>query len=283
MDKRYLVLAAMMLLLYTGCKTAQDKGEMDVPTYAAVFSAPEYMKVLNGRQSTEQNLTAKVKATIHMDGKSISTNGTLKMRKGDVVQISLVDPLVGIAEVGRMEFAPHKVMIIDRFNKQYVDVPYNEISFLQRADIDFNALQALFWNEVFVPGKTLPTVHDFTFAGEGGQAAMPTGVVNIGYKDRVLHYQFRTIQPKAELQRTAITSSKDPSAVFAFDYGDFGTFEGKPFPRLMTMSFVLGQKKASLTFELSSLRNSSDWEAHTPAPKKYKKADVEKIFRALVN
>ena len=97
-----------------------------------------------------------------------------------------------------------------------------------------------------------------------------------------LHYQFLTFPSETLLQQTTITSPSDRSARFTFDYDKFEPYEKRTFPREMTMSFQLGQREASLSFSLSSLRSNDDWQAHTPAPKKYTKADPEKIFRALV-
>ena len=64
---------------------------------------------------------------INLGQKDLSVNGTLRMKRNDVVQLSLT--FLGM-EVGRMEFTPSDVLIIDRFNKQYVRASYDEVSFL---------------------------------------------------------------------------------------------------------------------------------------------------------
>lgn len=221
------------------------------------------------------NVTAKVKVRITLDGRSISTTGTLRMRRDDVIQISLVDPFVGITEIGRMEFSPTNVLIIDRFNKQYIDVPYADVAFLQRAGVDFSVLQSLFWNELFQPGQARPQLSGFVISNEGSgvQLACDAGL---------LHYLFLAFPDHGLLQRTTITSPSDPSARFTFNYDSFEAFETRQFPCDMTMSFQMGVREASLGFVLSNLRSNSDWPAHTPAPTKYTKADPEKIFRSLV-
>ena len=70
------------------------------------------------------NFTSKVRVTITQEGKDVTTSGNLRMRYGDVIQLTLVDPLLGIAEIGRLELSPDKVLIIDRVNKRYVDTNY---------------------------------------------------------------------------------------------------------------------------------------------------------------
>ena len=50
-----------------------------------------------------QTLTAKASVAIQTGGKSISANGTLRMKRNDVIQLSIT--FLGM-EVGRMEFFP---------------------------------------------------------------------------------------------------------------------------------------------------------------------------------
>ena len=120
---------AFMLTACKSSKSATDENGQAV-TSSTVFSAPEYLRTVQRNHSQEENLTAKVTCELQMDGKTMSTRGTLRMRRDDVVQVSLVDPFVGVAEIVRMEFAKERVLIIDRINKQYIDVPYAEVPFL---------------------------------------------------------------------------------------------------------------------------------------------------------
>ena len=138
------LLLALLLLTACGSQKKVIEPPLDGPTMTLTFNADRHMKSLMDNRLSVENVTAKVRVRVAMGDRSISTTGTLRMRRNDVIQISLVDPLVGIAEVGRMEFTPTNVLIIDRFNKQYIDVPYAEVSFLQRANVDFNTLQSLF-------------------------------------------------------------------------------------------------------------------------------------------
>ncbi len=93
------------------------------------------------------NFTSKVRVTITQEGKDVTTTGNLRMRYGDVIQLTLVDPILGIAEIGRLELSPDKVLIIDRVNKRYVDTNYEEFSALKSRNIDFNTIQEFFWQE----------------------------------------------------------------------------------------------------------------------------------------
>ena len=73
------------------------------------------------------------------------------MKKDDVIRIRLV--ALGIMEVGRLEFTKDYVLIQDKFHKKYVQEDYNKVSFLKDNGLDFYALQALLWNQLYIPGK----------------------------------------------------------------------------------------------------------------------------------
>ena len=129
-------------------KTNKDKKDPDL----------DKMKIAVGT-----NFTSKVRVTITQEGKDVTTNGNLRMRYGDVIQLTLVDPLLGVAEIGRLELSPDKVLIIDRVNRRYVDTTYDEFSALKSRNIDFNTIQEFFWQEAKNGDKfayTIPAKRD---------------------------------------------------------------------------------------------------------------------------
>ncbi|MCM1312506.1 MAG: DUF4292 domain-containing protein [Bacteroides sp.] len=277
--KSYILPLSLLALILsaTSCGSSQKgiiKGN-NIPEMSA-FSPDAYFSLVKSNDSKEKDITAKINVTISSGSKSMSTNGTLKMKKDDVIQVSLVDPILGMMEVGRMEFTRSKVLVIDRINKQYIDVPYEDVDFLKKANIDFNTLQSLFWNEVFEPGNKQPKASAFTYKDNGD------GSLEMGYTDKILAYSFDTEKQTGILNKTKVTDTKSQSYQMRFDYGNFTDFEGNKFPKELTLSFTSGTKSASLAFKLSSIKNSSDWVARTSIPAKYQKASPEKILKMLV-
>lgn len=239
----------------------------------------EYFKQLDAKRSKEKCLTAKVKCEVAMDGKSISTTGHLRMKKDDVIQLSLLDPIAGLMEVLRFEFTPDMMLMVDRIHKKYIHVPYDEVDFLRKCDIDYLALENLFWNHIFVPAKEKAECSDFTFEpGPDGQGSD----LSLKYVDDHLTYCFKTRTDSKRLVETLITGNRDKDSKFAFTYDDFQPFQGVDFPNQMVMSFIMGNKNAALSLRLSSPKNKSGWETRTNVPAKYTKEDPERIFRSLM-
>ncbi len=271
---RYCLAICCGCVIITSCKSTKSL-EQTNNNVVSEFVADQYINIVKANNSQQKNLVAKVKVAVETDGKSMSTNGTLRMKKDDVIQISLVDPLLGALELGRMEFTKTHVMIIDRINKQYIYVPYGDVSVLKRANIDFYTLQSLFWNEVFEPGGSTLNAADFEMTNT-------TNEVNLVYKDNLLTYNFFTLRQSGQLNKTLITNNTDKVYKFTFEYSDFSAFGGGLFPKNMIMSFTTGKQTASLSLSLGSIKNTSDWVTRSSVPSKYSKADPERIFKQLV-
>lgn len=52
------------------------------------------------------------------------------MKRDEVIQLSIA-PFLGI-EVARAEISPDGVLVMDRMNKRYVQVPFDELKIWQR-------------------------------------------------------------------------------------------------------------------------------------------------------
>lgn len=281
---KYLNIGLIVLatLLLAGCgskkknKDSEAVSEVAADPNALTSSAAEaHFAKVTGNNTTAQNLVAKVHVAINFNDKELSTNGTLRMKKDDVIQLSLVDPVLGIMELGKMEFTESKVLVVVRIKKMYVEVPYAKVGFLKQANVDFNSLQSLFWNEIFEPGFYKPEAKSYAFIKDAGN-------INMGLNGDILAYKFVTGEKNGLLSKTEITGSKDTTYKLWFDYSNFTQFEKKPFPQNITLSFTDGKKETSLQMELSNIKNTSGWETRTSVPNGYEKADFDNIFKMLM-
>ena len=141
MLKNYIALLLGVLLLASCHSSKKMAKETD-----AVNSKVETLDTRKAPKHTE--ICSKVKVKVSMDGKDVSTSGQLKMRWNDVVQVSLVDPILGVMEVGRMEISKDSVLVIDRMNKRYLSESFDTLSKLSGLPITHDAVQDLFWKQV---------------------------------------------------------------------------------------------------------------------------------------
>lgn len=271
-----LAVISVMILLAAGCRSAENASRAE-NTGSMASSAEVYkQKVLTNAQ-TSQTLTARIKMAVSLDGNDVSVGGTLRMKRDDVVQLSAT--VLGM-EVGRIEFSPEDVLIIDRFNGRYVRAAYDRVSFLRNAGLNFYALQALFWNELFVPGeKSVSTaaLRRFKSSVSGEHTLL---LLDDAPK---LNYQFLTLTESAAINRLTVESKEGASGgKLTWKYGDFTQFNGKSFPTQMSVDVSGVGKNGGFVLTLSKLGNSADWQPHTTPSAKYKECDADALFRSLL-
>ena len=268
-------LVLLMMLALASCSTSKK-----VKSDAKVGDMPEAVYVENciARPDSWVSITAKMSVEVNPGrGKSpVSVSGTLRMKRGEVIQLSIA-PFLGI-EVGRAEITPDGLLVLDRIHKRYVQVPFAELKEIAKADLDFHALQALFFNEVFLPGKAGLTADDVL--------AFQVQPVELGAWLEVRHpkrftYRFLTAVDGGWLKETYLGLTGTPYGI-QWRYDDFRPLDNGRFPHAMTVTFEGGSQPAGASFGFSRLSTRSDWEVHTEIPAKYEPVDwrvlLEKLF-----
>lgn len=238
----------------------------------------EYVESVISHAGGWDALTAKMALSIDWEGKGTTkVNGTLRIKKGEVIQLSIA-PLLGI-EVARAEISPDGVLVIDRMNKRYVEVSFAEVKALANADLDFHTLQALFLNELFLPGKDDLTSRDASsFRVEMGLDGVTLDVK----KAKRFSYRFLTQAPEALLKESCIGLMNTPYRL-KWEYAGFRPLDAKLFPSEMQVSFLGTKKPVKASFALSRLSTNADWDAHTEVSKRYEKVELEDILKLLLN
>ncbi len=271
---RNISLLIVTLCMAAACSTSKhvsgggDSGHL---SSAAIYK----QKVVRSALTT-QSMTAKMSIDVTFGEKDMSLGGSLKMKRGEVIQLSLTFPIIG--EVGRMEFTPTEVFIVDRINKRYVRASYSQVDFLRSANLDYYALESIFWNEIFYPGaKAADKLSDYTVASAGSHT-----LLSLSSTPR-LDYAFLTITESALLNRITITpkSNSDNNALTCI-YGNFTKFDNNQFPTSIKITFTGDNRSYGLDMSLSSLTTSSDWKSHTTLSSKYREMDAESLLKDFI-
>ena len=149
---------------------------------------------------------------------------------------------------------------------------------LAKADLDFHTLQALFMNEIFLPGKKVLTVRDISsFAVRPENENALIEVKN----GKHFAYRFRTNTNDGLLKESHIGLSGTRYGI-NWRYDKFRPLEQKQFPGTMTVSFEGAAKPVTAVFELSRLSTNKDWEAHTEVPGKYERIELQDLLKQLI-
>ncbi len=153
-----IIVAATLVFASCGTNKAIVKQSTTVkqttaPTQSSVQKQKlQFVQKVSDQSLYQKNLVSDLSFTLNTGSRNISVPGILHMRRDEVIRIQLLIPLIR-SEVGRIEFTKDYVLFIDRMHKQYVKASYNDVAFLKDNGINFYSLQALFWNQLFIPGQ----------------------------------------------------------------------------------------------------------------------------------
>ena len=223
-----------------------------------------------------QYVTSKIKVELSVGGKDLSLSGNLRMKRDDVIQLSLVG--FGIIEGGRIEFTRDSVLLLDRIHRCYVRMAYRDVGFLRDSGADFYTLQALFRNELVLPGVRHVT------AGEASRfrvSRRPDGRVVLSGDERgALACRFVTSLAGALLEQTEISTASGKALVWT--YGDFVRMGTGHYPGRMEIVLRGQDMPVTAVIALSRIGTGDGWVTRTPVSARYRRMDARSLIRELM-
>ena len=238
-----------------------------------------FLLQVNDNAQHARFITSKIKFSVEVGNQNMTLTGNLKMKRDDVIRLQLM--AFGFVEAGRLEFTPDYVLIIDRINKLYLKVPYSHLDFMRNSNIDFYVIQALFWNELFQPGKSHLTDKDLkSYKTEQGA----DDDVIVALEDGKLSYRWMTDHLIAQVKMANILYNDRYRGNYQlnWDYTDFKKHDSKRFPMTHKVSFSTPQKEIKFEMMLNYLGNEDNWETRTTLSGKYRQVEVDEILRRFM-
>ena len=276
---RIMKLAAvtMTIAMVASCGSTR-KVVNETPNAQTVVQKQEFLQKVSDNAQHARFVTSKVKFSVEVGSQQLTLTGNLKMKRDDVIRLQLM--AFGFVEAGRLEFTKDYVLVMDRINKQYLRVPYQQLDFMRNSGLDFYALQALFWNELFQPGKTRMTdemLKSYATDMEGEDAV-------ISMESGKLSYRWLADKGNA-LVKMANILYKDRyrgNYQLNWDYVDFKQNGRKKFPMDHKVKFTTPDKEVKFEMMLNYLGADEDWETRTEVSGKYREVSVDEILRRFM-
>lgn len=103
----------------------------------------------------EKPLEAKVRMKVASGSHNIASSGTIRIKPGKIIRISLT-PLLGV-EAARIEFTPHNAVVIDRLHKRYAQMSFRQMKEYIRG-ASFKSMRRMFTPEI-KNGRLQPSCH----------------------------------------------------------------------------------------------------------------------------
>lgn len=137
------LMLCLLLVGLTGCKTSKQ----------AVG--------VNGEEVAY--LSSKVQVTIPHGDATYSVNGTMKLKKSEIVQVSFLMPILR-TEVARIEVTPENILLVDRINHRYVRTTKEELKDRLPRRWTYNRLEDLIYEASTPNGKKSISGEEFGLA-----------------------------------------------------------------------------------------------------------------------
>ena len=257
-------------LLVVSCSTSRKTLRN---TMIGELSGTDYMEKVIEWTPSRENVTARAKIELNAGSSPMSVNANLRIRRGEIIRISMA-PFLGI-EVARIDITPKHILAVDRMNKRYVEVGFSEISGMLNTELDFNIIQSLMLNEIFLPGKDKLSLSDadrFMLSPSGNQACLQVKGT------RRIEYSFFTSAADGRLEETVISLKGLPYSLHC-SYSDFTMLNRDVFPQRINLYTEGTGKKYSLDMKLSRIGTDSNWDTNTELSSKYKKISLPELLK----
>lgn len=244
-----------------------------------------FVQKVSDNQVYSKNIVGNMSFSLQMGSKDISVPGALRMRKDQVIRIQLFIPILG-TEVGRLEFTPDYVLIIDRLHKEYIKADYNQVDFLKKQGVNFYSLQALFWNQLLLPGSQRVSESDLKKFDADLNAA--GDVVPVTFKQGNMTYAWGADRNTGRILQSDVKyKTANSNSVLHIDYSNFKNVGVKQFPASLKLKFMTdlakSDKEMQISIDMNTVKTDSNWEAETKVSDKYKKVSPEDVLSKIMN
>lgn len=295
-----LVTCLACLLVLTGChsskRAARNDTEIDVSTGASTQvdsdsrvetrKSKKKEKAKKQEQSTVDHVNANRQSARGIRGRMninlkagsspLTASGTIKMKRDEIIQLSIT--ALGLVELGRMEMTPEYLFVQDRYHKRYLKAAWSEIPTLKSAGIDFTAFQALFWNELFLPGSTnFPTEKDFELS-EIGKLIRLSPKQGTPLADAL----FYATKDGKLLQQTSLVA-KNGKSRFDGTCQAWSELDSKQFPSALRLIITNNGRQftADLTFSRMQVDESMGDLSTSVSDDRYTRVSLEEVLKGL--
>lgn len=259
-----LSIIALSALMLSSCKSAKTNVEKKETTEAQ----PERKKDdVSGFRTLSLD-----KATITLlnaSGSQTSLNGSVRIARDSMI-ICSITPFEGInMEFARIYINKEGISILNRIEKQYFTISFEEAQNLLGMAMNYNAFESIFTNRVFIYNNPyIPLTSDFNISPLGDQTLFT-------YSDNKVAQEFYFDAMK-KLSGGMISSGNQYS--MRWNYSDFDVYNNVNFPKKFSLKIAGPDFHKQVTIQYKSVELDRDRNFEFKIPASYKKVALDELL-----
>ncbi len=278
---RVAVLALPLVLVSCGSHKKVVQGPVTLSPEQT--EGAHFISSVQDNAQTTKFITSKVKFSVEVGPQKLTLTGNLKMKRDDVIRLQLM--AFGFVEAGRIELTKDYVLIMDRINKQYLKTPYMSVDFLRNSGLNFNTLQALFWNELFKPNEGRAQKQQSANSSGTVYSTLESGDdMIISLTEGKMDYSWLASKKNALIKMANILYKDrfNGNTQLNWDYDQFEMVNKKMFPKKSGIVLTTPDKEVKLNMTLNYVGSDTEWETRTEISNKYREVTVDEILRRFM-
>ena len=278
---RVAVLALPLVLVSCGSHKKVVQGPVTLSPEQT--EGAHFISSVQDNAQTTKFITSKVKFSVEVGPQKLTLTGNLKMKRDDVIRLQLM--AFGFVEAGRIELTKDYVLIMDRINKQYLKTPYMSVDFLRNSGLNFNTLQALFWNELFKPNEGRAQKQQSANSSGTVYSTLESGDdMIISLTEGKMDYSWLASKKNALIKMANILYKDrfNGNTQLNWDYDQFEMVNKKMFPKKSGIVLTSPDKEVKLNMTLNYVGSDTEWETRTEISNKYREVTVDEILRRFM-
>lgn len=271
-----LLLTCAMLFAFYSCKSKKQV----LGTYTPIEvkkNAQLFSDILNN-SFEYSTLSSKLNMNISSGKSSISSKANMRIIKNSIIQLS-IQPLFGV-EMFRVHITPDTLILLDRMNKQYVKESISDLKKEYPVGFDFETLQALFSNHIFVSGKQNLEISDYN-RFQIKKASNTHYLLKATDELSAIDYSF-TVDGS---DRVGFTHLVEPEKRYSlqWQYSNFEMVQDKMFPSKMNVSVETPSRRMAVGLDFSDIRKDESFTLSMNIPSGYTQKSFEEVLRFLIS
>ncbi|MDR1103314.1 MAG: DUF4292 domain-containing protein [Tannerella sp.] len=274
MNSRYALPALCLscFFLAAGCRASKLPPAADTEKAGRAETEEMFFHSLREQSFRYGTLSARMQVELTMPaGKTFSSRASLKIRKNEWLQLSL-QPLLGI-EAFRIDLSPDSIRIVDRLNKRYLAESFSRLKDSFRVEFNFYNLQALFTNQLFLPGETELPENAFT---RFRRQPAPDGYTLQTRGASRWQYSFTAGRDRKLYASRMIDTASEHTLYW--DYADFRSVGTQLFPMKIQAGWSDGEEsKGALSVNYSHIDTDVPVEIKPVIPSGYERVSLSQI------